>query len=404
MPVPVSQAYTVAKYVMTQKLKRNKRYPLVLMLEPLFRCNLACEGCGKIQFPEHILKKRVPAEKALAAAEECGAPIVSIAGGEPLIHPEIQEIVEGLIKQGRYIYLCTNALLLERALKKFTPNKQLSFSVHMDGLKEEHDKSVCRDGTYDIALSAIKKAVDMGFRVTTNTTLFNTADPDRVRSFFDELMEVGVEGMMVSPGYAYEKAPEQDIFLERNLTKTLFKKILGDAKKSWRFNHSANFLAFLRGDIDYDCTPWGNPTYNVFGWQKPCYLLADGYVRSFKDLIETTDWPRYGQKGTDERCKNCMVHCGYEASAVDDAFGVAGGIRLLKAGLTFRRSANYTDEELENFNNQKPYMGAHACASTPDASKAQQSGRDELMEQINERGKSEVKTESDKEPELAGRN
>ncbi len=399
MPVPVSQAYTVAKYVLTQKVKRNKRYPLVLMLEPLFRCNLACEGCGKIQFPEHVLKKRVSAEKALAAAEECGAPIVSIAGGEPLIHPEIQDIVEGLIKQGRYIYLCTNALLLERALKKFTPNKQLSFSVHMDGLKEEHDKSVCRDGTYEIALSAIKKAVDMGFRVTTNTTLFNTANPARVREFFDELMTVGVEGMMVSPGYAYEKAPEQDIFLERNITKTLFKKIFGDGKDEWRFNHSPNFLAFLRGDIDYDCTPWGNPTYNVFGWQKPCYLLADGYVRSFQELIDTTDWPRYGQKGTDPRCKNCMVHCGYEASAVDDAFSISGGLRLLKAAKTFNRPATFTAEELEAFDNQKPYMGAHACATQPEG-EATKSGKDELMEQLAARGQSSPKSDQ----ELAKRN
>ncbi len=382
MPVPVSQAYKVASYVLNQKLRGRKRYPLVLMLEPLFRCNLACEGCGKIQFPEHILKKRVSVEKALAAAEECGAPIVSIAGGEPLIHPEIQEIVEGLIKQGRYIYLCTNALLLERALKKFKPHKQLSFSVHMDGLKDEHDKSVCRDGTYEIALSAIQRAVDMGFRVTTNTTLFNNANPARVRGFFDEMMKVGVEGMMVSPGYPYEKAPEQEIFLERNRTKTLFKKILGDAKKSWRFNHSSNFLAFLRGDIDYDCTPWGNPTYNVFGWQKPCYLLADGYVKTFEELMQRTEWKRYGQKGTDERCQDCMVHCGYEATAVNDAFSLGGSLRLLRASLRFRRPATYTAEELESFEAQPQYQGAHACASQS----ADTSTRDALMEQIQNRG------------------
>lgn len=389
MPVPVSQAYTVAKYVLTQKVKGRKHYPLVLMLEPLFRCNLACEGCGKIQFPEHILKKRVSADKALTAAEECGAPIVSIAGGEPLIHPEINQIVEGLIKQGRYIYLCTNALLLERALKKFTPHKQLSFSVHMDGLKDEHDKSVCREGTYDIALAAIRKAVDMGFRVTTNTTLFNNADPTRVREFFDEMMEVGVEGMMVSPGYPYEKAPEQQIFLERNRTKTLFKKILGGAKSGWRFNHSPSFLAFLRGDIDYDCTPWGNPTYNVFGWQKPCYLLADGYVRTFKELIETTDWKRYGQKGTDARCKDCMVHCGYEASAVHDAFSISGGLRLLKANLSFRRAATYSAEELAQFDAQPAHHGPHACASSSGQNGGEKSGRDELMEQLASRGKSD---------------
>lgn len=391
MPVPVSQAATVATYVLKQKLAGRKHYPLVMMLEPLFRCNLACEGCGKIQFPDHILKKRVSAEKALAAAEECGAPMVSIAGGEPLIHPEIQEIVEGLIKQGRYIYFCTNALLLERALKKFTPNKQLSFSVHMDGLKEEHDHSVCRDGTYEIALSAIRKAVDMGFRVTTNTTLFNTANPERVRQFFDEMMEVGVEGMMLSPGYAYEKAPKQDIFLGRNLTKALFKKILGDAKKGWRFNHSASFLAFLRGDINYECTPWGNPTYNVFGWQKPCYLLADGYVKTFKELIETTEWEKYGRagKGTDERCINCMVHCGHEATAVNDTFSPAGLVRFIKAAGNFGRPGNLTQEEEDMLANQPVYQGAHACSS----SSGETSGRDELMAAMaNSRGQQEVKT------------
>jgi hopanoid biosynthesis associated radical SAM protein HpnH len=296
------------------------------MLEPLFRCNLECEGCGKIQYPEHILKKRVSAEQALAAADECGAPVVSIAGGEPLIHPEIKEIVEGLIAQGRYIYLCTNALLLERKLDLFTPHQQLTFSIHMDGLKEDHDKSVCRDGTYEIAVSAIRKAVARGFRVTTNTTVFNTAQPERVRRFFDEMTDLGVESMMISPGYPYAKAPEQEIFLERNRTKTLFTQILGHAKKAWQFNHSPTFVAFLKGKIDYDCTPWGNPTFNVFGWQKPCYLLGDGYASSFKELIETTDWPRYGQKGWDERCKDCMVHCGYEASAVNDMFGSVGGL------------------------------------------------------------------------------
>lgn len=326
MAVPLSQGLKVALYVLKQKLLGNKRYPLVLMLEPLFRCNLACEGCGKIQFPEHILKKRVSPEDALAAAEECGAPIVSIAGGEPLIHPEMVEIVEGLIKQGRYIYLCTNALLLERSIDKFKPNKHLTFSIHMDGLQPEHDKSVCREGTFETAVRAIREARKRGFRVTTNTTLFNNAEPARVREFFDEMMKLDVEGMMVSPGYPYEKAPEQAIFLERERTKSLFRRILENAKPTWRFNHSPNFLAFLKGDIDYDCTPWGNPTYNVFGWQKPCYLLNDGYVRTFRELIEKTEWKRFGQKGTDSRCKDCMVHCGYEATAVNDTFSGPGGI------------------------------------------------------------------------------
>jgi len=337
MPVPLRQGIKVASYVVGQKLRGNKHYPLVLMLEPLFRCNLTCEGCGKIQYPDHILKKRLSTKQCLDAANECGAPIVSIPGGEPLIHPEIVPIVEGLVKQGRYIYLCTNALLLERNLDKFAhliPTKQLTFSVHMDGLEEHHDKAVCRPGTYKIAYSAIKKAVEMGFRVTTNTTLFNNADPHHVREFFDEMMKLGVEGMMLSPGYAYPKAPGQHLFLARERTITLFKKIFSEGKKEWRFNLSSNFINFLQGKIDYDCTPWGNPTYNVFGWQKPCYLLSDGYVPTFKELIELTEWKRYGQKGTDDRCKNCMVHCGYEASSVDDMFRPFGWIRGMKSART----------------------------------------------------------------------
>lgn len=337
MSVPVRQAYKVASYVLGQKLRGNKRYPLVLMLEPLFRCNLTCEGCGKVQFPDHLLKKMLTVEQCLNAANECGAPIVSIPGGEPLIHPQIVQIVEGLVNQGRYVYLCTNALLLERNLDKFKhliPSRQLTFSVHMDGLEAHHDAAVCRPGTYKIAYSAIKKAVEMGFRVTTNTTLFNNADPHHVREFFDEMMKLGVEGMMLSPGYAYPKAPGQHLFLARERTKLLFKKIFSEGKKEWRFNLSSNFIAFLQGKIDYDCTPWGNPTYNIFGWQKPCYLLSDGYVPTFKELVEKTEWKRFGQKGTDDRCKNCMVHCGYEASSVNDMFSLTGSIRGLKSHLT----------------------------------------------------------------------
>ncbi len=330
MSVPLSQVIRISSYVLKHRLLGNKRYPLVLMLEPLFRCNLECAGCGKIQYPEEILKKRVSPAEAFKAAEECGAPVVSIAGGEPLIHPEMTEIVEGLIARGKYVYLCTNALLLERKLDLFKPNKHLTFSVHLDGLREDHDKSVCRPGTYDTAVKAIKEAIRRGFRVTTNTTLFNDAQPERVRAFFDEMMVLGVEGVMVSPGYPYSKAPEQDIFLERNKTKALFRQILGNRKKHWRFNLSPNFLAFLQGKIDYDCTPWGNPTYNVFGWQKPCYLLQDGYATSFKELMETTDWKRYGQHGTDPRCKDCMVHSGYEPSSVNDTFSLGGMIRTVR--------------------------------------------------------------------------
>ncbi|MEE9123813.1 MAG: adenosyl-hopene transferase HpnH [candidate division NC10 bacterium] len=325
MAIPLSQALTVTTYVLRQKLRGNKHYPLVLMLEPLFRCNLACAGCGKIQYPEHVLQKRLTPEQCWAAADECGAPIVSIPGGEPLIHPEMPEIVRGLVERKKYVYLCTNALLMERKLPEYPPSKYLTFSVHMDGLKEEHDIAVCRDGVYDITVRAIKAAIERGFRVTTNTTLFEGADPDRVRKFFDVMMDLGIEGMMISPGYSYQKAPDQEHFLRRNRIKELFAAILRDRKKHWDFNQSPLFLDFLMGIRDYECTPWGNPTYNIFGWQKPCYLLQDGYTTTFKELIETTQWDRYGTGSRNEKCADCMVHCGYEASAVDDTFGSWSG-------------------------------------------------------------------------------
>jgi len=331
MAVPLSQSLAVTLYVLRQKLKGNARYPLVLMLEPLFRCNLACAGCGKIQYPEHVLQRRLTPEECWAAAEECGAPIVSIPGGEPLIHPDMPEIVRGLVAQKKYVYLCTNALLLERKLDEYTPSTYLTFSIHMDGLREEHDIAVCRDGVYDIALRAIKAALARGFRVTTNTTLFDGANPERVRTFFDRMMELGVEGMMISPGYSYQKAPDQEHFLRRHRITELFGAILGDRKNGWRFNQSPLFLEFLMGKRDYQCTPWGNPTYNIFGWQRPCYLLQDGYAPTFKALMETTDWDRYGT-GRNEQCADCMVHCGYEATAVDDTFsswsGFARTVRL----------------------------------------------------------------------------
>jgi hopanoid biosynthesis associated radical SAM protein HpnH len=324
MAVPVSQMYTVATYVLTQKLKGVKRYPLVLMLEPLFRCNLACAGCGKIQYPDHVLDKRLTPEQCWSAAEECGAPMVSIPGGEPLIHPEMPEIVRGLVARKKYVYLCTNAILLERKLDEYTPSKYLTFSIHMDGLRQEHDLAVCRDGVYDVAVRAIRAALKRGFRVTTNTTLFDDANPERVRAFFDEMMTVGVEGMMISPGYSYQKAPDQQNFLKRKKTRELFARILSNRKSTWRFNQSPLFLEFLMGKREYQCTPWGNPTYNIFGWQKPCYLLQDGYTRTFQELLNDTEWDRYGT-GRNEKCADCMVHCGYEASAVEDTFGSWSG-------------------------------------------------------------------------------
>jgi hopanoid biosynthesis associated radical SAM protein HpnH len=340
MAVPVSQMWTVSTYVLRQKLARRKQYPLVLMLEPLFRCNLACAGCGKIQYPAHILKKQLSAEECLRAVDECGAPMVSIPGGEPLMHPEIGSIVEGLVARKKYIYLCTNALLLKEKIGLFKPSKYLTFSVHLDGQKEEHDLSVCREGGYDIAVDAIRLALAQGFRVTTNTTLFDGTDPKSVRAFFDDMMELGVEGMMLSPGYSYEKAPDQQHFLGRARTRRLFRSILSNREKNWRFNLSPLFLEFLMGKRTYPCTPWGMPTYNVFGWQKPCYLLQDGYADTFEELLAETDWAKYGTESGNPKCANCMVHSGYEASAVNATFSSLGGFLATVKGTLFTRNAD----------------------------------------------------------------
>jgi hopanoid biosynthesis associated radical SAM protein HpnH len=310
----------VARYVAAQRLAGRERYPLVLMLEPLFRCNLSCTGCGKIQYPAPLLKKHLSVEECLAASDECGAPVVSIAGGEPLLHPEIAAIVRGLVARKRYVYLCTNALVLEEKLDLFEPDPHLSFSVHLDGSRAEHDRSVCREGVYDIAVAAIRAAVARGFRVTTNTTLFEGADPARVRAFFDEMTELGVEGMMVSPGYSYTKAPDQEHFLQRERSQRLFLKVFEEPHRRWRFNQSPLFLQFLAGKRELECTPWGNPTYNIFGWQRPCYLLQDGYARTFRELMEETEWSNYGRASGNPRCRDCMVHCGFEPSAVDATF------------------------------------------------------------------------------------
>jgi hopanoid biosynthesis associated radical SAM protein HpnH len=325
MSVPFSQMWAVATYVLGRKLRGVRRYPLVLMLEPLFRCNLACAGCGKIQHPADILRKNLSPQQCFQAAEECGAPVISIPGGEPLMHPQIDEIVAGLVARKRYVYLCTNAIKLKEALPKFKPSKYLAFSVHIDGLAEEHDRAVCRAGVFDIAIGAIKATKQAGFRVTTNTTLYNDAEPDRVRAMFDELMALGVEGMMISPGYSYEKAPDQEHFLHREQTVALFQDVLGDARRTWRFNQTSLFLDFLQGSFPLDCTPWGSPTYNVFGWQKPCYLLGEGYAGSFAELMATTDWPQYGHASGNAKCRDCMVHCGFEPSAVEATFGTWRG-------------------------------------------------------------------------------
>jgi hopanoid biosynthesis associated radical SAM protein HpnH len=356
MPVPVSQMWTVATYVLKQKLKGRKRYPFVVMLEPLFRCNLACAGCGKIQYPAHVLKMNLSPEQCFKAVDEAGAPTVAIPGGEPLMHPQIHEIVEGLVARKKYIYLCTNALLLKEKLHLFKPSKYLSFSVHVDGQKDDHDFAVCREGGFEIAVDAVREAVKKGFRVTTNTTLFDGADPKRVRAFFDEMMELGVEGMMLSPGYSYDKAPDQGHFLGKEVTRQLFRTILSNRKKNWDFNQSALFLEFLMGNIDYNCKPWGMPTYNLFGWQKPCYLLQDGYADTFEELMQSTEWDNYGAESGNPKCANCMVHSGYEAAAVDDTFSSWGGLfRTVRSMVGWKHA-----DPIEAKNLRKPSRPTHA--------------------------------------------
>ncbi len=318
MAIPLHQALRVGGYVVKQHLLGRKRYPLVLMLEPLFRCNLACSGCGKIDYPAEILNQRLSVAECLDAVDECGAPVVVIAGGEPLLHKELDEVVRGVIDRRKYVIVCTNALLLEKKMEQFKPNKYFTWSVHLDGNREDHDRSVCQDGVYDRCVSAIAKAKAAGFRVIINATLFNNADPERMARFFDDVTEMGIDGISVSPGYAYERAPDQQHFLNRKATKELFRGIFSRAlpgRRKWQFNQSSMFLDFLAGNQTFHCTPWGNPTRTYFGWQRPCYLLGEGYAKTFKELMETTDWDKYGT-GNYEKCADCMVHSGYEATAV----------------------------------------------------------------------------------------
>ena len=321
MGIPFRQVVDVGSYVVKQHLKGVKRYPLVLMLEPLFRCNLACAGCGKIDYPDEILNKRIPVEKALNAVDECGAPIVVMAGGEPLIHRDMPQIVEGIIARKKYAIVCTNALLLEKKIDQYKPSPYFTWSIHLDGDEQMHDKSVCKQGVYEIATRALKLAKEKGFRVTINCTFFNDADSDRIAKFFDTVTAMGVDGITVSPGYAYERAPDQKHFLNRRTTKELFRGVFRKAKASgkrrWSFNQSTMFLDFLAGNQTYKCTPWGNPAYTVFGWQKPCYLLGEGYAQTFRELMDDTNWDNYGV-GNYEKCADCMVHSGFEASSVVD--------------------------------------------------------------------------------------
>ncbi len=320
MGIPLRQALSIGAYVLGQHLRGRRRYPLVLMLEPLFRCNLACAGCGKIDYPDKILDQRLSVAECMEAIDECGAPVVVLAGGEPLLHKELPEIVKGALAKGKYVTVCTNALLMEKKLDQYAPHPRFNWSVHLDGDKEMHDRSVCRAGVYDKAVAAIRAAKAKGYRVNINCTLFNDAVPERVADFFDTVRDLGVDGITVSPGYAYERAPDQQHFLNRAKTKQLFRDIFrrGQGRRKWPLFQSGLFLDFLAGNQTYHCTPWGNPTRTVFGWQRPCYLLGEGYAKTFKELMEDTAWERYGT-GNYEKCADCMVHSGFEASAVVDA-------------------------------------------------------------------------------------
>lgn len=328
MGVPIRQTVAVLSHVWKHRLRGNVRYPLVLMLEPLLRCNLACAGCGKIQHPAEVLRQHLSVDQCLDAAQQCGAPIVSIPGGEPLLHPQIDAIVAGLVKLRRFIYLCTNAIKLKESLSKFTPSAHLAFSVHLDGPRELHDRAVCREGIYDKAVSAIRAARSAGFRVTTNTTIFSHTRQSDLVELFDTLSELGVEGMMVSPGFAYEKAPDQQHFMNDRQATNLVDAVMQHPHAArWKFNQSPLYLQFLRGRWSMDCTPWGSPTYNLFGWQRPCYLISEGYASSFGELMSTTDWPAYGHRSGNQKCAQCMTHCGFEPTAVAQTLSTWQGFR-----------------------------------------------------------------------------
>lgn len=323
MSIPLIQQAKIARYILGKKLSGRKRYPLAMMLEPLFQCNLACAGCGKIDHTKEVLQRRMSVEDALRAVDECDAPVVSIPGGEPLIHKELSQIVQGIIARKKFVYLCTNAILLPKHIDEYEPSPYFTWSIHLDGLEKRHDESVCMDGVFDKAITAIKLALSRGYRVTINCTLFNQEQPAEVAKFFDYAMSLGIEGITVSPGYSYQHAPRNDVFLGRSQSKHLFREVfkLGKQRKNkWVFNQSSMFLDFIAGNQAYQCTPWANPTYNIFGWQKPCYLLVDeGYAPTYKALMEETEWEKYGV-GINPKCANCMAHCGFEGTAVNDTF------------------------------------------------------------------------------------
>ncbi|HVX43890.1 MAG TPA: adenosyl-hopene transferase HpnH [Mycobacteriales bacterium] len=322
MGLPLHLSVKLGAYLMKQKLLRRKKFPVLVEIEPLFACNLKCAGCGKIQQPHDILKKRMPVEQAVAAVEECGAPMVSLAGGEPLMHKQIDQIVAELLKRKKFVVLCTNAVLLPKHLHKFTPHKNFAWMVHLDGLEERHDESVSKEGVFKQAVDAVRQAKEAGFQVYTNSTFFDLDSPQDIIDVLDYLNnDLKVDRMQISPGYAYQKAPDQDRFLGVTQTRELFKKVFDEGRrKGWRLNHSPLYLDFLEGKRDFECTPWGIPSYSLLGWQRPCYLLDDSYAATYQELLDTTDWDQFG-RGKDPRCDNCMAHCGYEPTAVMATMG-----------------------------------------------------------------------------------
>jgi hopanoid biosynthesis associated radical SAM protein HpnH len=354
MGIPLIQKYRIGRYLLAQKWRGRQRFPLVLMLEPLFQCNLACAGCGKIDHPQEVLRRRMSVEQALNAVDECDAPVVSIPGGEPLIHRQLPQIVAGIVARRKFVYLCTNALLLAKHIDEYQPSRYLAFSIHLDGNRERHDASVCQEGVFDKAVAAIRLARSRGFRVTVNCTLFAGERAEEVAAFFDEAMTLGIEGITVSPGYSYQHAPRQDVFLGRAVSKQLFREIFragGRGGRRWSFTNSNLFLDFLAGNQTYQCTPWSNPTYNLFGWQRPCYLLDEGYASSFRSLMEDTDWEGYGV-GRNARCDNCMAHCGYEGTAVNDM--LAHPLKALRVSLRGPRVSGPMAPELPVLYTQRP--------------------------------------------------
>ncbi|MFC2094812.1 adenosyl-hopene transferase HpnH [Candidatus Bipolaricaulota bacterium] len=310
--------WSLSKYLLTNKLRGIKRFPLVLMLEPLFRCNLECAGCGRIREYSDILDQTLSLEDCLAAVEEAGAPVVSITGGEPLLLPDIEQIVAGIIANKRFVNLCTNGVLLEESLHKFKPSPYISFVLHLDGLAEIHDEAAGQDGVFDTAIRAMKAAKKTGFQVLVNTTIYKGRELKEIEQLFVLLSEIPVDGIMVAPAFGYEEV-DADVFLTRSEAIDAFRPIFKQRRR-FPFYNTPLYLEHLAGKIELPCSPWSTVTRNPKGWKKPCYLITDGHCASYRELMDDTDWSRYGS-GNDPRCEHCMVHCGYEASAVDAALG-----------------------------------------------------------------------------------